>query len=149
MGVHKRIFSMFPGPAEGRFWVYVLGTDGTVKVGRTADPRKRLNLHRIRLRGAMRWCHLLGCCDKDFAQMAERYAIDALRLVCERIGMTEEFRGSITKAEAIGICRGAFQRAHRARMEAAAREAAYDASTEAYSDAYESFMGSLLIDDEV
>jgi hypothetical protein len=149
-GAKKRIFNMFPGRTPDRWWLYVLGTDDTVKVGKTTNPRGRLNLHRLRLRGGMRWCHLLGSGDRIFGFNAENAAISALALVYERIGRSEEFRGGeICKSEVIGICRGAIQSAYLSKAQRAAYAAAHDASAEAWQAAYESAMGSLLIDDEI
>jgi hypothetical protein len=81
--------------------IYLVGlTDGSIRVGKSADPWNRLMGHRSRWRGQIAWCHLGPRACRGFAFDLERALIAEYARLGTRISRSERFDG-IDRATAL------------------------------------------------
>jgi hypothetical protein len=103
---------LFPSQCCSGFqWLYAIGySDGTVKIGLTCLPRRRMDEHWRRSGGSFAWAHVFPKIGDRLARSAERLALNAVAANARRAGGTELFR-DLTRADALRLVRAAISEA--------------------------------------
>jgi hypothetical protein len=103
----KTLLSMYPDCSPNRAWLYAVGLpDGSVKVGQTRHPNRRLMTHRRTI--GMAWCHLFESGEAPFVASVERRVLTRLAEIGSRTRRTEVF-SSVTREQVARVIRETFK----------------------------------------
>ncbi len=107
----RQCFLLLPmhaaAPGRRLGFLYAVGyLDGRVKIGRSANPRRRVFSHWTTAEGRIAWAHVFAPIDHHLLAGAEYSALCEAAKVGNRIGNTEMFTG-LTRADALACVREA------------------------------------------